>query len=95
MGTSRLLEPKISDMNFLVQFLSHAEGGGKPHIIRTVNFEAEDLYSVVSRVRVILSIRSYEPSVSAFQILASKGRVVHYERREESDESDPESPWLP
>ncbi|WP_424363357.1 hypothetical protein [Methylocystis parvus] len=78
-------------MSFLVQFLSDAERSAKPRIVRTVNFEAEDLYSVVSRIRTILSTRGYEPSVNAFQVLASEGRVVHYEHRDESDVSDLDS----
>jgi hypothetical protein len=75
-------------MNFSVQFLGEAgAGGGKPRVLRTASFEAEDLYGVVARMRIILSLRSYEPSCAAFQIVSNDGRVIHHERRDEIDGS--------
>jgi len=69
-------------MLFEVQFMT---GGGKrrqPSVIRTANFEADELYSVVSRIRVILSTRGYEPYIDAFRILADGNRLLYSGQRE-------------
>jgi len=71
-------------MIFEVQFMS---GGGKrrqPRVIRTASFEADELYSVVSRISVILSTRGYEPDIDAFRILADGDGVLYSGRREVS-----------
>jgi hypothetical protein len=71
-------------VNFIVHFLGDGGGDGcKPRVLRTVAFDADDLYAVVARTRIILSLRSYEPSITAFQIVSDDGRVMHQERREE------------
>jgi hypothetical protein len=82
-------------MNFNVQFLSEAGAGGKPRVLRTVTFEGDDLYAVVSRTRIILSLRSYEPSFQGFQIVSSEGRVLHQERREEVEAGTPDPSSAP
>lgn len=71
-------------MNFVVQLLRDTRGNAKPDAIRTINFESDELYPVVSRMRIILSSRDYEPTVAAFQIMTGS-QVVYHERRQEPD----------
>ena len=54
-------------MLFEVQLMQGATKVAQPRVLRTANFEADDLYSVVSRTRIILSTRGYEPDVDAFR----------------------------
>lgn len=75
-------------MNFVVQFLSEIGGNAKPDAIRTINFESDDLYLVVSRTRIILSSRDYEPTVTAFQIMTD-AQVIYHEHRQEPDACRP------
>ena len=75
-------------MNFVVQFLSEIGGKAKPDAIRTINFKSDDLYLVVSRMRIILSSRDYEPTVTAFQIMTD-AQVIYHERRHEPDACRP------
>ena len=70
-------------MIFTVQFTRDLDGRRKTEIIRTIEIEAEDLHSVVSRMRVILSTKGYEPEVDGFLIVLD-GKKVYHERRENS-----------
>ena len=86
-------------MLFVVQFLRDAIRRSQPHIIRTVTFESDDLFSVVSRIRIILSSSDYQPAVDAFQIIANGTQVIYHERRsgcgvEQSSRPDDARPSL-
>ena len=67
-------------MLFEVQLMRGAAKAAQPRVLRTVNFEADDLYSVVSRTHIILSTRGYEPDVDAFQIIVDGKEVLYHER---------------
>jgi hypothetical protein len=73
---------RVATMMFAVQFTRRIAGHPEPCIIRTANFETDDLHSVVSRTRIILSTRGYEPRVDAFQIIANDAQVVYHEERD-------------
>jgi hypothetical protein len=68
------------NMLFEVQLMRGAAKAAQPRVVRTVNFEADDLYSVVSRTHIILSTRGYEPDVDAFRIIVDGNQVVYGER---------------
>ena len=74
-------------MIFVVQFLRDVSRGSGPRIVRSVEFEADELFSVVSRVRIILACTNFHPVVEAFRILIDGTRVVHQERRGSVDGS--------
>ena len=63
-------------MLFEVQLMQGATKVAQPRVLRTANFEADDLYSVVSRTHIILSTRGYEPDVDAFRIIVDGNQVV-------------------
>jgi hypothetical protein len=63
-------------MLFEVQLMQGAAKAAQPCVLRTVNFEADDLHSVVSRTHIILSTRGYEPDVDAFRIIVDGNQVV-------------------
>jgi len=67
-------------MLFEVQLMQGATKAAQPRVLRTANFEADDLYSVVSRTRIILSTRGYEPDVDAFRIIVDGKQVVYGDR---------------
>jgi hypothetical protein len=67
-------------MFFEVQLMQGATKVAQPRVLRTANFEADDLYSVVSRTRIILSTRGYEPDVDAFRIIVDGKQVVYGDR---------------
>ena len=67
-------------MLFEVQLMRGAGKAAKPRVLRTVNFEADDLFSVVSRTHIILSTRGYEPDVDAFRMSVDGNQVVYGER---------------
>jgi hypothetical protein len=67
-------------MLFEVQLMRGAAKAAQPRVLRTVNFEADDLYSVVSRTHIILSTRGYEPDVDAFRIIVDGKEVLYHER---------------
>jgi hypothetical protein len=67
-------------MLFEVQLMRGAAKAAQPCVLRTVNFEADDLYSVVSRTHIILSTRGYEPDVDAFRIIVDGKEVLYHER---------------
>jgi hypothetical protein len=69
-------------MMFAVHFTRRVAGHPEPSIVRTAKFETDDLHSVVSRTRIILSTKGYEPSVEAFQIIANDEQVVYREERD-------------
>jgi hypothetical protein len=77
------MQPKAHgdpDMLFEVQLMRGAAKAAQPRVLRTVNFEADDLYSVVSRTHIILSTRGFEPDVDAFRIIVDGNQVVYGER---------------
>jgi hypothetical protein len=76
---------RIAEMKFIVQFLRDIRGSAKPSVIQTVDIESDDLYAVVSRIRIILSIRDFQPTIGAFQIVADDKQVVYHECRQEPD----------
>jgi hypothetical protein len=63
-------------MLFEVQLMQGAAKAAQPCVLRTVNFEADDLHSVVSRTHIILSTRGCEPDVDAFRIIVDGNQVV-------------------
>jgi hypothetical protein len=67
-------------MLFEVQLMRGAAKAAQPRVLRTFNFEADDLYSVVSRTHIILSIRGYEPDVDAFRIILDGKEILYHER---------------
>ncbi len=67
-------------MLFEVQLMRGAAKAAQPCVLRTVSFEADDLYSVVSRTHIILSTRGYEPDVDAFRIIVDGKEVLYHER---------------
>ena len=67
-------------MLFEVQLMQGAAKAAQPCVLRTVNFEADDLYSVVARTHIILSTRGYEPDVDAFRIVVDGKEVLYHER---------------
>ena len=67
-------------MLFEVQLMRGAAKAAQPRVLRTVNFEADNLYSVVSRTHIILSTRGYEPDVDAFRIIVDGKQVVYGDR---------------
>lgn len=73
-------------MIFVVQFLRDVSRGSGPRIVRSVEFEADELYSVVSRTRIILACTDFDPVVEAFRILVDGRKVVHQERRGSVDD---------
>ena len=68
-------------MNFAVHFLRDVNPGARPRIVRSVELEADDLYSVVSRVRIMLESADYETAVNAFEILGHRNEVIYQECR--------------
>jgi hypothetical protein len=73
-------------MIFVVQFLRDVSRGSGPRIVRSVEFEADELYSVVSRTRIILACTDFDPVVEAFRILIDGTKVVHQEHRGSVDD---------
>ena len=71
-------------MNFVVQLVGDKRGNARPHAIRTIAFESDELYPIISRIRIILSSRDFEPTVAAFQIMTGS-HVIYYEPRQEPD----------
>jgi hypothetical protein len=69
-------------MMYAVQFTRKVAEHHEPCVIRTLRFETDDLCSVISRTRIILSTIGYEPSVDAFQIIADDEQVVYHEERD-------------
>ena len=67
-------------MLFEVQLMRGAAKAAQPRVVRTVNFEADDLYSVVARTHIILPTRGYEPDVDAFRIVVDGKEVLYHER---------------
>ena len=67
-------------MIFEVQLMRGAAKPHQPRVIRTVNFEADDIYSVLDRTQIILSTRGYEPDVDGFRIIANGKEVLYHER---------------
>jgi len=67
-------------MLFEVQLMQGAAKAAQPCVLRTVNFEADDLHSVVSRTHIILSTRGCEPDVDAFRIIVDGNQVVYGDR---------------
>ena len=68
------------DMLFEVQLMQGAAKTAPPRVLRTANFEADDLHSVVARTHIILSTRGHEPDVDAFRIIVDGNQVVYGER---------------
>ncbi len=68
-------------MIFTVHFLRIGGRSSRPSIQRSAEFEADELYSVVSRTRIILGSMDYDVRVDAFQILVGT-HVVYQERRD-------------
>jgi hypothetical protein len=68
-------------MNFVVQFLHGSNVDGRASVVRTADFEADDMYEIVSRTRIILASPTYEPSVDGFQIVVNGNQVIFYEPR--------------
>jgi hypothetical protein len=68
-------------MVFNVHFLRSGSRSAGPNILRSVEFEADELYSVVSRTRIILGPADYDARVDAFQILVGT-HVIYQEPRD-------------
>jgi hypothetical protein len=81
-----LTKGRITSVIFIVHFLRDASDGSRPHIIRSVEFEADDLCSVVSRTRIILASTDYEAGVDMFQIFVDGTQVLYQERRGSVDQ---------
>jgi hypothetical protein len=82
----------IMSVIFVVHFLRDVSDGSRPHIIRSVEFEADDLYSVVSRTRIILASTDYEAGVDMFQIFVDGTQVLYQERRGSVDQCGLDAP---
>jgi hypothetical protein len=67
-------------MEFVVELLRQKQGSAKLRSSETVSLESDDIFSVVARMRIILSSASYEPAVKAFQIVDGS-RVLYQETR--------------
>ena len=67
-------------MLFEVQLMQGATKVAQPRVLRTANFEADDLHSVVSRTHIVLSTRGCEPDVDAFRIIVDGKQVVYGDR---------------
>jgi hypothetical protein len=67
-------------MEFVVEFLREKQGSAKFRSAETVSLESDDIFSVVARMRIILSSTSYDPTVKAFQIVDG-ARVLYHESR--------------
>ncbi len=67
-------------MLYEVQLMQGAAKAAQPCVLRTVNFEADDLHSVVSRTHIVLSTRGCEPDVDAFRIIVDGNQVVYGDR---------------
>jgi hypothetical protein len=86
-GANRSLERaaitkgRITSVIFVVHFLRDGSDGSRPHIIRSVEFEADDLHAVVCRTRIILTSNDYEAGVDMFQIFMDGTQVLYQERR--------------
>jgi hypothetical protein len=72
-------------MNFVVEFLSNFDINGAASIIRTADFEAKDIHSIIARTRIILSSPTYEPKVHGFRVIKSDGEILHDESRDMID----------
>lgn len=70
-------------MQFVAQLLREKKrkDKAKVDVIETVTFESDDLFSVVARLRSLLSSSDPRSTISAFQIVS--GTDVIYEKVEE------------
>lgn len=90
-------DERIATMNFVVQLLPEGRGNAGADAVRTIDFEADDLFSVVARMRIILGSSDYEPTAAAFQIMDG-AHVVYHERRLQADaprKAEARAPWRP
>ena len=72
---------RIEPMIFVVDLLQGTVPSSLPKLIHSIEFEADDLFSVVERTRIILESNDFEPVVDAFQISAARGGVIYKELR--------------
>ena len=72
-------------MIFVVNLLGRTASNTNPTVLNSVEFEADDLFSVVDRTRIILSSNSFEPAVDAFQILVEGRRIIYQECRDSAE----------
>lgn len=68
-------------MLFSLEFTGETPKLKSPQVIQSIEIEAEDLRAIVSRARVILSSRGYEPGIDAFRIVVDDKHVVYREQR--------------
>jgi len=76
-------------MIFVVDLLQDAAQSAKPNVIRSVQFEADDLFKVVERTRIMLTSRDFEATVDAFRISLVGKETIHQEDRGSTDASEP------
>ncbi len=72
-------------MNFVVELLLESQKLVKTAVVDTVVFETDDIFSVIARMRIILSSTSYKPAVGAFRIVDGS-KVIYQETRQQSCE---------
>ncbi len=68
-------------MNFVVELLPESRKSIKSAAVDRVVFESDDIYSVIARMRIILSSAAYKPAVGAFRILDGS-KVIYHEARD-------------
>ena len=76
-------------MIFVVDLLHDAAQSAKPTVIRSIQFEADDLFKAVERTRIMLASRDFEAAVNAFQISVDGKEIIHQEARGSTDASEP------
>lgn len=76
-------------MLFVVDFLHSAAQKAKQQVIHSIEFEADDLFSVVERTRIILESKDFDPFVDRFQISATTGSIIYQEIRDNGERNAP------
>ena len=82
------LEREIKSMIFVVYLMRGATQSAKPTVIRSVELEADDIFKVVERIRIMLAYRDFYPAVDAFQISLDGKEIIHQEARGSADASE-------
>jgi len=78
-------------MIFVVDLLQDAPQRARPTVVRSVQFEADDLFKVVGRIRIILASNSFETAVDAFQVSCDGKEIIYQERRNSAEAAEAQS----
>jgi hypothetical protein len=68
-------------MKFVVELLREKRGSVKSQSKEKVALESDDIFSVIARMRIVLSSTGFDPSVKAFQIVEG-AHVLYHESRQ-------------